>query len=126
MDRPERNKTDYDKEREEELINRLIEVVERRNEIVECLEMDRLREAEEDESINTHLHLLAVKRDEDLNTTTSSIASTDSTKLSKKEKKKQKKIKKSKGVTMDVDKDVDETESCVKKDKKVKKWLFKI
>jgi hypothetical protein len=32
-------------------INRLVEVVERRNEIVENLEKDRLREAEEDRSV---------------------------------------------------------------------------
>ncbi|XP_044734047.1 exonuclease 1-like isoform X2 [Chrysoperla carnea] len=120
MERPESNKTDYDKAREEELINRLIEVVETRNEIIECLEMDRIREAEEDESISTHLNLYAAKRDEDLHSITSS--SQESTKLSKKEKKKQKKIKKTKGVTIDADKDVDETE-IVQKEKKKKKFI---
>lgn len=48
MAQPERNKTDSDKAREETLIARLVEVVQLRNEVVECLEMDRLREAEED------------------------------------------------------------------------------
>lgn len=55
MDVPEHTKTDSDKAREEELIQRLVEVVERRNEIVECLEMDRIREAEEDRSIHSRL-----------------------------------------------------------------------
>lgn len=48
MARPECNKTDSDKTREEALINRLVDIVQLRNEIVDCLEMDRLREAEED------------------------------------------------------------------------------
>lgn len=72
MAQPERNKTDSDKEKEEALITRLVEVcmlveknrccsiecncdcnhhfqiVQLRNEVVECLEMDRIREAEED------------------------------------------------------------------------------
>lgn len=52
-------KTDLDKAREEDLILRLVDVVERRNEIVECLEMDRIREAEEDHSIHTQLGLFA-------------------------------------------------------------------
>ncbi|KAG4074277.1 hypothetical protein HA402_008686 [Bradysia odoriphaga] len=47
MAQPERNKTDCDKAREEALITRLVEVVQLRNEVIECLEMDRLREAEE-------------------------------------------------------------------------------
>ncbi|XP_050435678.1 MICAL-like protein 2 [Adelges cooleyi] len=51
MSRPDHTKTDTDKAREEELIQRLVEVVERRNEIVENLEKDRLREAEEDRSV---------------------------------------------------------------------------
>lgn len=40
---------------------RLVEIVERRNEIVECLEMDRRREVEEDRSINKHMGLFAGK-----------------------------------------------------------------
>lgn len=48
MAQPERNKTDSDKSREETMIARLVEVVQLRNEVIECLEMDRLREAEED------------------------------------------------------------------------------
>lgn len=48
MAQPECNKTDSDKAREEILIARLVEIVLQRNEVVDCLEMDRLREAEED------------------------------------------------------------------------------
>jgi MICAL-like protein 1 len=48
MAQPERNKTDTDKTREENLIARLVEVVQQRNEVIECLEMDRVREREED------------------------------------------------------------------------------
>ncbi|VVC34352.1 Hypothetical protein CINCED_3A009979 [Cinara cedri] len=51
MTRPDHTKTDTEKAREEELIQRLVEVVEKRNEIVENLEKDRLREAEEDRSV---------------------------------------------------------------------------
>ncbi|BES97210.1 Protein of unknown function (DUF3585) [Nesidiocoris tenuis] len=52
MSQPEANRTDSDKELEEQLIQRLVEVVERRDAIVQCLEMDRIREAEEDRSIS--------------------------------------------------------------------------
>lgn len=53
MAQPERNKTDSDKEREDALIARLIQVVQQRNEVIECFEMDRLREMEEDMVIIT-------------------------------------------------------------------------
>lgn len=59
MVRPEKNKTDSDKEREEQLIQRLVEVVERRNEIVELLEKDRLKELEEDKSVISKLNVFA-------------------------------------------------------------------
>lgn len=49
MAQPECNKTDSDKSREESLISRLLEVVQLRNEVIESLEMDRRREAEEDQ-----------------------------------------------------------------------------
>lgn len=48
MARPECNKTDSDKEREDALIAKLVLVVQQRNEVIECFEMDRLREIEED------------------------------------------------------------------------------
>ena len=55
MAQPEVNKTDSDKTREEALIARLVEVVQLRNEVIDSLETDRLREAQEDLVLNTHL-----------------------------------------------------------------------
>ncbi|KAJ6638671.1 MICAL-like protein 2 [Pseudolycoriella hygida] len=119
MAQPERNKTDCDKAREETLITRLVEVVQLRNEVIECLEMDRLREAEEDQSIKQRLELHTAKRDVELSKQTP-------TKLSKKEKKKQKESKKLfKQKKMDADKDADDTEIQTEKTKKKKrKFLF--
>lgn len=54
MAQPEVNKTDSDKTREEALIARLVEVVQLRNEVIDSLETDRLREAQEDLVLNTH------------------------------------------------------------------------
>lgn len=48
MAQPEQNKTDSDKTKEEALIARLVEIVQLRNEVVDGLDRDRLREAEED------------------------------------------------------------------------------
>lgn len=48
MAQPECNKTDSDKAKEETMISRLMEVVRQRNAVVDSLEMDRLREAQED------------------------------------------------------------------------------
>lgn len=48
MAQPEQNKTDSDKTKEEALIARLVEIVQLRNEVVDTLDRDRLREAEED------------------------------------------------------------------------------
>lgn len=48
-------KTAEDTAQEEDLIARLVKVVEQRDEIINCLELDRLREAQEDESIATHM-----------------------------------------------------------------------
>ncbi|XP_017474982.1 PREDICTED: COPII coat assembly protein sec16-like isoform X3 [Rhagoletis zephyria] len=122
MAQPERNKTDSDKAREEALIARLVEVVQLRNEVVECLEMDRLREAEEDLSIKQRLEMHSAQREED--TDSRKITA----KLSKKEKKKQKESKKlSKSKKIDADKDADESELNMDKQKlkkKKKKFLF--
>lgn len=126
MMQPEANKTDSDKTKEEALINRLLEIVERRNEIIECLEMDRVREAEEDNSISSQLNLYSLKRDSDK----------DQPEKDKKEKKKKlKKIKKiiptlhrhkdkEREYKVDIDKDVDETETNSAEKKKKKKFLF--
>ncbi|XP_059222408.1 MICAL-like protein 1 isoform X3 [Stomoxys calcitrans] len=118
MAQPERNKTDSDKAREEAFIERLIEVVQLRNEVVECLEMDRIREAEEDQSIKQRLEShIANKRDDEPETKKSSTS-----KLSKKEKKKQKESKKlAKNKKLDADKDADESELSLDKQKTKKK-----
>ncbi|KAF6203800.1 hypothetical protein GE061_002135 [Apolygus lucorum] len=71
MGRPEANKTDTDKELEEQLIQRLVEVVERRDAIVQCLEMDRIREAEEDRSISAQLNVFTKAMAPDDKTATS-------------------------------------------------------
>lgn len=108
---PEHNKTDSDKAREEELIQRLIEVVERRDEIVQCLDMDRLREAEEDRSVNMQLGIFSAAMGSELDLRV---------KTDKKEKK-SKKEKRAKKSGIDMDKDIDETEREKKKNKK--KWF---
>lgn len=127
MAQPERNKTDSDKEKEEALIARMVEIVQMRNEVVDCLEMDRLREAEEDMSIKQSIEERAAsqqkhgKKDSD---TEKSVSADSSVKLSKKEKKKLKEAKKLvKSKKIDSEKDADETES-ITKDKKKKKKFF--
>lgn len=83
---------------------RLVKVVEKRNEIIECLEMDRIREADEDLSINTHLNNFTMKRDE------GKLQETTTLKTSKKKSKKEKKSKSKNLPKFDIDKDIDETE----------------
>lgn len=48
-------RTEEDGKIEEELISRLLKVVEQRDAVVNCLEMERQREAIEDESIAKHM-----------------------------------------------------------------------
>merc|ERR1711915_139831 len=55
MAKPECQRTDDDKVSEERLITKLVEIVTQRNEIVDCLEMDRLRELDEDTAIEDHM-----------------------------------------------------------------------
>ncbi|XP_067013379.2 MICAL-like protein 1 [Anabrus simplex] len=131
MERPESIKTDSDKAREEELIQRLVEVVERRNEIVECLEMDRLREAEEDHSIHTQLGIFAAKNkgNEEKNNEKlkkSGLKLKKDKKLKKQKEKEKLGSKKGSHPVIDVDKDIDESESLseqVKEKKSKKKWF---
>ncbi|XP_032667703.1 FK506-binding protein 5 isoform X2 [Odontomachus brunneus] len=122
MCQPEATKTDFDKQREEALIQRLVEIVERRNEIVECLEMDRRREVEEDKSINKHMGLFAARNKNELFSNNNDFSNV--TKMVKKGKLKEKlKEKKSKKVSKkDADKDVDETEVKSKRHNK-RKWF---
>ncbi|XP_035899367.1 MICAL-like protein 1 isoform X2 [Anopheles stephensi] len=140
MAQPERNKTDSDKEKEEALIARLVEIVQQRNEVVERLEMDRIREAEEDLSIKQSIeeraasqqskHGSSKKDSSQASSTTLPLTDAEkrdsSTKLSKKEKKKLKEAKKLvKSKKIDSEKDADETESsAVKEKKKKRKFLF--
>lgn len=60
-----------------------------RNEVIDCLECDRLREAEEDQSIKTRLDEHNARWDEEL-----AAGQLDPVKLSKKEKKKLRETKK--------------------------------
>ena len=98
MAKPDALRTSEDKDLEDKLIERLMTIVGQRNEIVDCLEMDRLRELEEDESIEIHFgEYAAIKPDDD-------------ELKKKKEKKKKEKKKKKKDKAYDVDKDIDTSE----------------
>jgi hypothetical protein len=55
MSKPECQRTEDDKRKEDKLISKLVEIVGLRNEIVDCLEMDRLREIDEDTAIEDHM-----------------------------------------------------------------------
>ncbi|XP_012277904.1 MICAL-like protein 1 isoform X2 [Orussus abietinus] len=116
MNQPEATKTDFDKQHEEGLIQRLLEIVERRNQIVECLEMDRRREVEEDLSINRQIGLFVARSKGDL------AHNCEHSNRSNKQKKGKVKEKKSKGYKKDVDKDIDEAEAKLKHVNK-KKWF---
>ena len=100
MAKPDALRTDDDKVLEDKLIDRLMAIVTNRNEIVDCLEMDRLRELEEDESIEIHLGEYAA------------IKPPDEEEMAKKKKetKKKEKKKKKKDKAYDADKDIDTSE----------------
>merc|ERR1711879_139839 len=98
MAKPEALRTPDDRTTEERLIERLMAIVDERNEIVNCIEMDRVRALEEDESIETRMEeYAAVPRP---------AGAEDEAKVKKKKKKKEK--KKNKGY--DADKDIDTKE----------------
>jgi hypothetical protein len=101
MAKPDALRTDDDKVKEDKLIERLMSTVSQRNEIVDCLEMDRLRELEEDESIEIHMGEYAAIKP--------LVDDVDMTKK-KKEKKKKEKKKKKKDKAYDADKDIDTSE----------------
>ncbi|KAG7315544.1 hypothetical protein KOW79_020410 [Hemibagrus wyckioides] len=63
MEKPERFKTSQDKKREEELMAKLMEIVNDRNAIVDGLDEDRLREEEEDEQLNKMMQNLDIKKE---------------------------------------------------------------
>ncbi|XP_061089154.1 protein-methionine sulfoxide oxidase mical2b isoform X2 [Conger conger] len=62
MEKPERFKTAADKRREAELMEKLVEIVNDRNAIVEGLDEDRLREEEEDQQMNQLMQDLDIKK----------------------------------------------------------------
>ncbi|XP_047469140.1 MICAL-like protein 1, partial [Penaeus chinensis] len=127
MLKPPVEKSDEDTAQEEDLIARLVKVVEQRDEIINCLELDRLREAQEDESIATHMMQYQEKHidgNENGNSVVEPPKKKKTLKLPKKKKKKKEK-KDKKGAKGDADKDIDEMEAKEqKKKKKKKKWLF--
>ena len=143
LEKPNGEKTDEDRLKEEELINRygifnkrlcchrrfinvsvhanrLVQVVHRRAEIVDCLEMDRRRQVEEDESIQQHLDVFnsrgAMSTAAESQTVQASPSKTKSKSLKMiqspiKLMKKDKLLKKSKKNKVDADKEVDESET---------------
>merc|ERR1711902_398519 len=65
MSKPECQRTEEDKASEERLITKLVEVVSQRNFIVDCLEMDRRRELDEDTAIEDHMSSYAAVKPEE-------------------------------------------------------------
>ncbi|XP_033985448.1 MICAL-like protein 2 [Trematomus bernacchii] len=63
MEKPEHLKTSRDKKREEQLMAKLVEIVNDRNAIIEGLDEDRLREDEEDEELDKMMMTFNVKKD---------------------------------------------------------------
>ncbi|KAM9857034.1 uncharacterized protein ACBR49_000709 [Aulostomus maculatus] len=63
MEKPEHLKTVWDRKREEQLMAKLVEIVNDRNAIVEGLDEDRLREEEEDEQLNKMMMNFSMKKD---------------------------------------------------------------
>ncbi|KAA0722558.1 MICAL-like protein 2 [Triplophysa tibetana] len=62
MEKPDHLKTSRDRKQEEELMAKLVEIVNDRNAIIEGLDEDRLREGEEDEQLNKMMQDLDVKK----------------------------------------------------------------
>ncbi|XP_048053763.1 protein-methionine sulfoxide oxidase mical2b [Megalobrama amblycephala] len=63
MEKPDSLKTFRDRKREEELMAKLVEIVNDRNAIIEGLDEDRLREEEEDEQLNKMMQDLDIKKE---------------------------------------------------------------
>ncbi|XP_053707897.1 MICAL-like protein 2a isoform X1 [Synchiropus splendidus] len=62
MEKPDHLKSNEEKQKEKKLMQRLMEIVDRRNAIVEGLDEDRLREVEEDQQLNEMMRNLGVKK----------------------------------------------------------------
>ena len=130
MLKPRSERTEEDAATEEKLIERLVKVVEQRDEIVNCLEMERQREALEDESIATHLIKYQEKHIDGMDCGDEKEVKKKKTLRLLKKKKKKKRLKEEERSSMqmvDDDKDVDESEAnkSTKKNKKKKKWFKK-
>ncbi|XP_034750991.1 protein-methionine sulfoxide oxidase mical2b isoform X1 [Etheostoma cragini] len=63
MEKPEHLKTAWERKREEQLMAKLVEIVNDRNAIIEGLDEDRLREEEEDEQLNKMMMNFNIKKD---------------------------------------------------------------
>ncbi|CAN9510596.1 unnamed protein product [Ophioblennius macclurei] len=63
MEKPDHLKTAWDKKREDELMKKLVGIVNDRNAIVESLDEDRIREGEEDEQLNKMMRTFSTKKD---------------------------------------------------------------
>ncbi|XP_041839308.1 protein-methionine sulfoxide oxidase mical2b isoform X2 [Melanotaenia boesemani] len=63
MEKPEHMKSAWERKREEQLMEKLMEIVNDRNAIVEGLDEDRLREEEEDEQLNKMMMNFSIKKD---------------------------------------------------------------
>ncbi|TRY66429.1 hypothetical protein DNTS_028328 [Danionella cerebrum] len=63
MEKPEHLKTFWDRKREKELMDKLVEIVNDRNAIVEGLDEDRLREEEEDQQLNQMMQNFDMKKE---------------------------------------------------------------
>ena len=117
MSKPEGQKTDEELKKEEKLIKKLVEVVGLRNEIVDCLELDRLRERDEDTAIEDHMsNYAAVKPVEEPKKTL--------TKMLRIKKKKKKDRDSEKDVDTSEIQDPEELTSTEKKKKSTKKKLL--
>jgi len=106
MSKPESQRTAEDQASEEKLIAKLVEVVSQRNFIVDCLEMDRRRELDEDTAIEDHMSSYAAVKPEEKN----QIALMKMLKRRKKKKK-----------NKDDEKDVDTSEMKGSEEEKQKK-----
>ncbi|KAG8184867.1 hypothetical protein JTE90_016208 [Oedothorax gibbosus] len=111
MMKPEEDKTNDDRSKEEELILELKDIVDQRSSIIDSIEMDRRRELEEDASIQEQVEI----KNGDLPIT----AEIKEKSTEKKKKFKLKKDKKKK----DSEKKSQENEEGEKKKKEKKKWL---
>ncbi|XP_053711981.1 MICAL-like protein 2 isoform X2 [Synchiropus splendidus] len=63
MEKPDHLKNSWERRREEQLMAKLMEIVNDRNAIVEGLDEDRLREEEEDEQLNLMMRTLSFKKE---------------------------------------------------------------